>query len=199
MIKRIVISLFFAWALGFPYAQAKMPHLLPYCIYRHYAVAGSAFMPLITNSEELLRQLDGMEMPFYVGYVKLERDPETRLVLSMDYSKKTDLHIYAMDYLLNKIVETKRVNRYSHIVKMHEDGFSSYLEFELSENGLKQIEYEVSPIGACPDEPVLTAADFEFENTCIFRPFANPPELCLDIEVKLKNDPLGRKSNATAG
>ena len=88
MIKRIVISLFFAWALGFPYAQAKMPHLLPYCIYRHYAVAGSAFMPLITNSEELLRQLDGMEMPFYVGYVKLERDPETRLVLSMDYSKK---------------------------------------------------------------------------------------------------------------
>ena len=198
MVKRIVISLFFVWALGFPYAQAKMPHLLPYCIYRHYAVAGSAFMPLITNSEELLRQLDGMEMPFYVGYVKLERDPETRLVLSMDYSKKTDLHIYAMDYLLNKIVETKRVNRYSHIVKMHEDGFFFYLAFELSDKGLKEIEYESYPNGVCPDEPILTAADFEFENTCIFRPFANPPELCLDIEVKLKNDPLGRKSNATA-
>ena len=198
MIKRIVISLFFVWALGFPYVQAKMPHQLPFCVYQHFAVAGSAFIPFAYGHEERLRQLDGMEMPFYVGYVKLERDPETRLVLSMDYSKKTDLHIYAMDYLLNKIVETKYVDRYSHTVKMHEDEFSLYLGFELSENGLKQIEYEVSPIGACPDEPVLTAADFEFENTCIFRPFANPPELCLDIEVKLKNDPLGRKSNATA-
>ena len=129
MVKRIVISLFFVWALGFPYAQAKMPHLLPYCIYRHYAVAGSAFIPFAYGHEERLRQLDGMEMPFYVGYVKLERDPETRLVLSMDYSKKTDLHIYAMDYLLNKIVETKYVDRYSHTVKMHEDGFFFYLSF----------------------------------------------------------------------
>lgn len=93
MIKRIIISLLVVWTLGFASAHAQMPHELPFCTYEYYAVAGSAFMPLTTNSEELLRQLDGMQMPFYVGYVKMERDPNTRLVLSLEYSKETDLYI----------------------------------------------------------------------------------------------------------
>ena len=96
--------------------------------------------------------------------------------------------------MLDKIVRTKYVDRYSHIVKMDEDGFFYYFGFELSGKGLKEIEYEFFPSGRCPDGPSLSAEDFEFEETCIFRPFDDPPELCLDLKVKLKNDPLSKRA-----
>ena len=195
MVKRIIISLLIVWASASGYAHAQMPHELPFCTYDYYAVAGRAFVPSAIGNNERLQQLDGMQMPFYVGYVKMERDPATRLVLSLEYSKETDLYIHAIDYLLDKIVRTKYVDRYSHGLEMGEDGFVYYFGFELSDKGLKRIEHEFFPAGRCPDGPTLTAADFEFEETCIFRPFADPPELCLDLKVKLKNDPLGKRSN----
>lgn len=77
---------------------------------------------------------------------------------------------------------------------MDEDGFFYYFGFELSGKGLKEIEYEFFPSGRCPDGPSLSAEDFEFEETCIFRPFDDPPELCLDLKVKLKNDPLSKRA-----
>ena len=195
MIKQIIASLLVVWASGSGYAQAQTPHEFSYCEYVYYAVAGSAFMPLVTNSEELLHQLDGREMPFYVGYVKMELEPNIQRVLSLEHSKETDLYIYAIDYFLTKIVRDKKVSRYTHYVDMSDPDFYLYFGLELSDKGLKRIEHEFHPFRNCPDGPTLTATDFEFEETCIFRPFADPPELCLDLKVKLKNDPLGKRSN----
>ncbi len=195
MIKQIIASLLVVWASGSGYAQAQTPPEWSHCFYDYYAVTGKGVISPAAMDIEHLQQLDGVEMPLYVGYVTMQSEGESQRVLSLEYSKETGLYVYAVDNFLNQIVETKSINKGTKIIGMDDTDFYYYFVRELPDKGLERIEHETHLFRNCPDGPTLTAVDFEFEETCIFRPFADPPELCLDLQVKLKNDPLGKRSN----
>jgi len=175
----------------------KSESLYDTIIFSHVAMNGSTLTYPRDNQE--FHELEGMEMPIYIGYYIVITDPGWREIKYLKFVRTSNLK--AVDFIEERFRWVEDAGGLSpddrEFITINHPEFWRFFIEEIGRRGVEDF-YLESYLHFFPEpyptEPKFTASDFEFENICICRPFDDPPEYCDKLEIKLKNDPKAAES-----
>ena len=163
-------------------------------IFNHLAMNGSALA--WPEHSPRYEELDGMEMPIYIGYYIEIVDSDFERVKYLEFVRTSDLK--TVDYIERRLKDIEKAEALiapdRGVLTIDHPEFMRFFVEKMYDMGVETIYSEgYFSLDPYPLEPKFTAKDFEFENICVYRPFDNPPEFCNKLEVKLKNKPEPKK------
>lgn len=171
----ILITIIFTGLAGSVSADAVTE-----CRYIHLILTGKAHTWLPDA------EFDGIRLPVYVGYLKItSKSADFVNIDGLSFVRKTDLPIDTVNKALEDIIRTRSIEIIDGIKSKNysyaDKDFLYYLAEMLYNLGVEKIiteryinfyfQHEFPP-------PVLNAEDFEYAETCVYRPTATPPERC---------------------
>lgn len=152
------------------------------CEYIHLIITGKSDLPFQTFNK--------VRLPIYIGYVKAMRKATGIQEIEMlSFVRKTTLPIDWINRALDEVIRTRSVYKFTDGIRSRnyyydEEFFLHALSEMLETLGVSEImteSYIDFYIQGDFPPPLLKAEDFEYDKTCVYRPYANPPEYCSDI------------------
>ena len=172
-------------------AQAVNTDKLNVCYYAHLAIVSKGI-----SGDDELRAFDGVRLPVYIGYLKIVESLVYKgNIKELSFVRKTDLPV---NWVGRSIEEVAR-KRMIYLEDVHAPTkvyygykyFRGILSGKLSEMGVETVyseDYTDFYFQHDFPPPVLNAEDFEYAETCVYRPTATPPAICEDLRgVELAN------------
>lgn len=183
-IKIILLVMIIFTACAHP-VKVEQSKEFEFCQYIHLAVTGSWFED---SNDDKQREFNGIQLPAYIGYLKIIRYFEGYKIKEMSFIRKNNLPLYSAGKEIENIIK----NRYISETTTHkiwkfpydDEYFLHIFLWKLYEYKLEKIisEFYFDPYQQhkFPD-PILTPDDFKYESTCIYQPFAVPPKTCEEL------------------
>ena len=162
------------------------------CAFKHLALNGRSLIN--AKNPTANEELNGVEMPVYLGYYIEISDAKTFEVKQLKFvAASNTVPVKWVEKLFDKLEENQAIypiDDYAYPISHPQ--FMRLVTDALAENGVYRIMSEVYSYKPFPDKPRLGPDDFEYKNTCIYRPFDDPPEFCENLKIELANDPAYR-------
>lgn len=181
-----------------PASARKHGRYLEGSYYVHLALTGEG-LEFIVNDENR-RAFDGLRLPHYIGYLKATQNFahfEKRDTEELEFVPMTSLPISSIEEDIAEVIRKRYVidggGEISTYYRFSDPGFLSILSEVLLNGGVDAFASEFYiddfSLGNLPQTPKLKAEDFGFINSCVYRPYADPPEECKDLRLaRLANE-----------
>lgn len=182
---------------SFANAQNRFQNIKGY-EYIHLAITGEALDFLVNENNR--RAFAGLRLPHYIGYLKVTQKflpLGQNVAKDLKFVRMTDLPISQIEEYILILIKNRSIHHgtpeASVYFKLSDPGFLFVFSEALLSRGVDNFTYEsyfdYFSLGNLPQTPKLKTEDFEFINSCVYRPYADPPEECKDLRLaRLANE-----------
>ena len=181
---KIIIFFIFLSAILTDASKAIAKSDLKACNYIHLILTGES------NKWSHHQSFNQVHLPLYIGYIKsIQKIIGDEEVEILSFVRKTTLPIDWINRALEEVIRTRSVHIFADGIRSRnyyyaERSFPSALSEMLETLGVNEIiteRYMDFYIQGDFPPPLLKADDFEYDKTCVYRPYANPTEYFSDL------------------